>query len=157
MRKEKLIAFSGEHLYYEIWMLYGVTEKLRAGVKDIYHYNALLESFVVHASVILDFFYKPGHKIDDAKAIHYIDDIQQWNKILPSYAKHFRRFNMKRNKEVIHLSYKRLEVKPEHKNWGIVNLRNHISQLVDEFLRIANPEYLDPQIYSLASKPMTRS
>lgn len=149
MRKEKLIAFSGEHLYYEIWMLYGVTEKLKGGVRDIFVYNALLESFVVHASVILDFFYKPANKPDDAKAIHYMDSVEQWNAVLPSYAKYFRRFNMKRNKDVMHLSYKRLEVKPEQKRWGVIELSGHITRLIDEFLRLANPEYLDPKIYEL--------
>jgi len=87
IRKEKLIAFSGEHLYYEIWMLYGVTKKLQTEITDPYVYNALLESFVVHASIILDFFYKPQVKPDDAKAIHYLNSIEEWNNLLPSYAK----------------------------------------------------------------------
>ena len=52
---EKLIEFSGEHLYYEIWMLYHVNEALAKGVKDQCVYNALLESFVIHASILRSF------------------------------------------------------------------------------------------------------
>ncbi|MFA5261829.1 MAG: hypothetical protein WC450_11440, partial [Candidatus Omnitrophota bacterium] len=65
---QKLLAFSGEHLWYEINMLYGVMDILLKGVDDYYLYNALLEAFVLHASVILDFFYKPAVKPDDAHA-----------------------------------------------------------------------------------------
>ncbi len=144
-----LIAFSAEHLYYEVWMLYGVTEKLRQGLTDRYLYNALLESFVVHASIILDFFYKPQVKPDDAKAIHYLDSVGEWNALLPSYAKYFRRFNTKRNKEVIHLSYKRLDVKPEQKYWRVVETTSHIQKLFDKFLDLANPALIDPAIYQL--------
>lgn len=151
IRKEKLIAFSGEHLYYEIWMLYGVTERMNAGPDDDYIHNALLESFVVHASVILDFFYKPQVKPDDAKAVHYMNSIEAWNAILPSYAKYFRKFNKKRNKEVMHLSYKRLDVRPDQKRWGAFEVTANIRRLVDKFLEMADPALLDPRIYEFKS------
>ncbi len=147
--KEKLVTFSGEHLYYEIVMLYGATRMLQEGVTDMIVYNALLESFVIHASNILDFFYKPASQPDDAKAIHYVRNVKKWNEALPSYAKYFRKFNRKRNKEVTHLTYKRLDVKPHEKKWGSPEITKQIQHIVDCFLTQADPEHLHPNIYEL--------
>jgi hypothetical protein len=154
LSKKQLVDFSGEHLYYEIWMLYGVTQLLLNGVKNQYLFNTCLESFVVHASNILDFFYKPLLQPDDAKAIHFMDEEQaeQWQALLPSYSHHFKRFNRKRNKEVMHLSYKRLEVKPQEKPWGVKGIAEHIEELVNQFLRLANPTYIHPKMYELQTR-----
>ena len=147
--KEKLIEFSGEHLYYEIWMLYGVTDTLLKGVEDRYVYNALLESFVIHASIIIDFFYRPQVYDGDARALHYVDDIRAWRESLPSYERYFKKFHRKRNKEVVHLSYNRLDVKPEEKRWNARKVIKQIRKIVDRFLAQANPELLHPKMYEL--------
>jgi hypothetical protein len=156
--KKQLVDFSGEHLYYEIWMLYGVTQLLLEGVKNPYIFNTCLESFVIHASNILDFFYKPPLQPDDAKAVHFMDkeQVEAWKALLPSYAHHFKRFNRKRNKEVMHLSYKRLEVKPQEKSWGVENITGHIKELVNQFLRLANPAYIHPKMYELQSRQILK-
>ncbi len=149
---QRLIEFSGEHLYYEIDMLYGVARILHEqNIEDSYIYNALLESFVVHASNILDFFYRPQIKSDDARAVHYMDDLKKWSNLLPPYEKHFERFDNKRNKRVMHLSYKRLDVPTEEKKWGSPKITKEIQKLVDLFLDKADPRYLHPRIYTLRS------
>lgn len=145
----KLVSFSREHLYYEIDMLYGVSKVLWRGVKDPYLYNALLESLVIHASIIVDFFYKPAMKPDDAKAAHYMSDIKKWKEVLPPVNRHFRQFNKKRNKRVVHLSYNRLEVKPEDRKWDSPILTREIKKIVDLFLAHADPQRIDPQMYKL--------
>ena len=149
--KEKLIEFSGEHLYYEIDMLYGVSQTLWDGTSNFYLYNALLESFVIHASIILDFFYRPQDNPDDAKAAHYMKDIKKWKAVLPRKTADLENFIKKRNKEVVHLSYRRLEVKPEEKRWRSPRITNQIKKLVDLFLNHADPELLHPKIYELRS------
>src|SRR3989338_4855625 len=98
--KEKLLVFSREHLYYEVAMLYGVADNLLSTPVDIYVFNALLESFVIHASIIIDFFYKEAFKADDARAEHFVRDLKQWRKALPPMSMNLRVFNRKRNKEV---------------------------------------------------------
>lgn len=150
--KEKLIEFSGEHLYYEIWMLYGVTNSLLKGVEDEYVYNALLESFVIHASIIIDFFYRPQVYSGDARAVHYIPDVASWKEALPSYDRYFKKFHRKRNREVVHLSYKRLDVKPEEKKWNIRKIIKPIRKIVDLFLEKADPKLLHPQMQELRTK-----
>ena len=147
--KRVLIDFSGEHLWYEIRMLYGVSEALQKDVKDFYIYNALLESFVIHTSIILDFFYQPQDVTDDARAAHYMVDVRKWKKILPAHDPQFSKFHKKRNKEVVHLSYARLELKPEEKKWAVATLTNKIKHIVNLFLQYANPEVLHPKMYQL--------
>jgi len=150
--KEKLIEFSGEHLFYEIWMLFHVDEALTKGVKDQCIYNALLESFVIHASIIIDFFYRSEIYTGDARAIHYIDDKRAWRESLPSYEKYFKKFHRKRNKEVVHLSYNRLEVKLEEKHWNASKIMKQLRKIVDLFLERADPQLLHPRMYELKTK-----
>jgi len=150
--KKRLIDFSKEHLYYEIYMLYGSVETLENGAEDPYVYNALLESFVLHTSIILDFFYKPQIKPDDARAIHYIRNRKAWTGALPSYDKYFRKFGKKRNKALAHLTYKRLDATPEDKSWGAVLMVKQIKRIVDAFLDIADPQLIHPELYELRSK-----
>jgi len=146
---DKLTAFSQEHLYYEFAMLFGVVEILQRDVEDVYLYNALLESFVVHAANILDFFYRPPVKPDDARAEHFMDHPQAWRRLLPPYEKHFKKFDMKRNKRVVHLSYRRLDVRPEDRRWGIVKISKEIRKILKLFVKNANPRSLHPRIQEL--------
>jgi len=150
--KERLREFSGEHLYYEIAMLYGSVEKLQEGIEDDILYSALLESFVLHASIILDFFYKPQIKPDDARAIHYIKNRKAWANALPDYDKHFRKFGKKRNKALAHLTYKRLDATVEDKHWGAVPIVKQIKKIVDTFLEKADEDLIHPKLYELRSK-----
>jgi len=112
----------------------------------------LIESFVLHTSILLDFFYKPQVKPDDARAIHYIKDRKAWANVLPSYDKHFRKFAQKRNKALAHLSYKRLDVVGEEKRWGAVSMAKQIKKMVDAFLDKADPDLIDPKLLKLRSK-----
>ena len=133
-------------------MLYGVLDQLLKGVEDSCIYNALLESFVLHASVILDFFYKPPVKPDDARAVHYVRDADAFQKALPSFEQKFGGFTRKRNKEVVHLSYRRLYVRPEEKRWGAEKITKDIRRIVDIFLDHADPKKLHTKMYSLRTR-----
>lgn len=149
IKKEHLLAFSGEHLYYEFNMFFGLSKLLGKGVNDQYVYSALLESFIIHTCLILDFFYKPPRKADDASVVHFIDDIKKWKKLRPSYDKYFRKFHRRRSREVVHLSYKRLEVEKSEKLWNIAKVVPSVCQLFSAFLETANPELLHPNVHKL--------
>ncbi len=148
---EQLRQFSGEHLYYEIYMLYGVVDLLKTKPKfetDII-IDALIESFVIHTQIILDFFYIPQMKADDAKAIHFVKDIGLWKKNIPSYDRYFRKFNRRRSREVVHLTYSRLDVAAENKPWNIQKTTGHIKRVVNAFLDHAHPDRLHPRMFEL--------
>ncbi len=146
---EQLIEFSGEHLFYEIKMLYGIVDLLSQEKKlyDFYIYNALLEAAVIHTQIIIDFFYMPQMKADDAKAIHYIKDVKRWKSALPSYDRYFRKFNRRRSREVVHLSYSRLDIKGEDKPWYLLKTTTHIKRVVNKFLEHADKERLHPKMF----------
>ena len=141
-----LLKFSGEHLYYEIEMLYGVSRLIKEDKEGGIVYNALLESFVLHTSVILNFFYKMPLNPQEAKAVHYIKDLNAWRDILPPYNKYFIRFNKKRNREVAHLSYERLKVEYVEKVWDFTRLNEQLRLIIDLFLEHADPELLHPKL-----------
>ena len=94
----------------------------------------------------LDFFYKPQVKPDDAKAVHYIDNIRAWKAKLPPYDRYFRRFNRRRSREVVHLSYKRLEIRDDNKAWYSQKTMPQIKRIVKLFLDMAEPELVHPKL-----------
>jgi len=149
MTREQLAAFSGEHLYYELNMFFGISRLLKSGVHDQYVYSALLESFVIHTCLIIDFFYKPPRKTDDASALHFVRNIKKWKELRPSYDKYFRKFHRRRSREVVHLSYKRLEVEKAEKQWDLGKIVPPIRRLVSVFLEVADPQLLHPRMHKL--------
>ena len=56
---------------------------------------------------------------------------------------------MKRNKRVVHLSYKRLEVRAEDRRWGVTKIAKEIKKLLNLFVKNANPKNLHPRILEL--------
>lgn len=80
MRMVKLqnhAEFLAEHYLYEITML-RMTFKAIPRETDIWRRNALMESFAIHARVLMDFFIsKP--KNDDIVARHFIAPNINWN------------------------------------------------------------------------------
>lgn len=148
-----LREFSGEHLFYEIKMLFDVNDLLqKKGVEQGCVYNALLESFIIHAAIILDFFYKPPMKEDDATAVHFIRDVGRWKALRPPFDSYYRKFYRRRSREVVHLSYQRLQIKAEEKPWNIRKVTEQIRRIVDVFLETADPQRLHPNMYELRTQ-----
>lgn len=151
---KQLIEFSGEHLYYEIKMLFEAANLLTAmPASNQYVFCALLESFVLHTYNMLDFFYKPQIKPDDAKAYHYIKDFDGWKKALPAYESYFRLFNRRRNREVTHLSYKRMEVTGDTKSWHVQETTQKMKTIVGIFMKFADGKLLHPKLNEFKCHP----
>jgi hypothetical protein len=149
--KENLIKFSYEHLYYEIWMLYRICDILINGVADKCIENALLESHIMHARIILDFLYGKVRYDDDARIEDYMDNVSEWQSMLPPKDTLLEQIYQRGHKEIVHLSYKRLEVAPDKKQWEFYKITKAIMQRVNLFLDKANPELLDQKMYTLRS------
>ena len=74
-----LQEFSDEHLFYEIWMLCEMADRLiNRQYQDDVTKNAYVESFVVHSRNLLDFLYDKGTKDDDAIASDF-EETTPWN------------------------------------------------------------------------------
>ncbi len=76
MATEDELKRDAEHLDYEIWMLMEATERLR-GVKptssDPIERRALLESWLIHLRLLLEFFRTGKAKPDDLRAVDYFE------------------------------------------------------------------------------------
>jgi len=76
MASEDELKRDAEHLDYEIWMLMEVTERLR-GTKpvsvDPVARKALLESWLIHVRLLLEFFRTTKSRGDDLRAADYFD------------------------------------------------------------------------------------
>jgi len=58
-------------------------------------------------------------------------------------------FHRRRSREVVHLSYKRLDVKKSEKLWDIGKIMPSIRELVVVFLDVADPKIIHPRMYQL--------
>lgn len=117
---ERLRRFAEEHLLYKSGMLYEVTGKLmnRHHEDDLVVENALLESLGVHSRNLIDFLWldKPM-KDTDAIASDYVDD---WK--APAMSERLSEIKGRVGKEMVHLSYNRLDVPEDEKGWQVLGI-----------------------------------
>lgn len=117
---ERLRRFAEEHLLYEAGMLYEVTGKLmnRHHEDDLVVENALLESLGIHSRNLIDFLWldKPP-KDTDAIASDYVDD---WK--AQAMSKRLSGVKDRVGKEMVHLSYNRLDVPDDEKGWQVLGI-----------------------------------
>lgn len=116
-----------EHLYYEIWMLFEVTALLEKMIPITSLQNALLESFGIHAAILVEFFYDKGSHPDTARASDFFENTSDWQKLIPSYQPYFDPIRGRRNKELAHLSYDRLKVSLGDKPWNFGEISRQLS------------------------------
>lgn len=103
--------------------------------------NAFLESFAIHTRILKEFFHPSGAKDNVVLAEHYFDDRMTWRRVrgrLPKALDVDRRVGT----EIAHLTYDRLDVTPEAKNWNIPEIWMAMTQLVTTFVQHASPQRL---------------
>jgi hypothetical protein len=120
-----LRRFAGEHLLYEAGMLYELTVKLmnRHHKDDLIVENALLESFGVHSRNLIDFLWLDRPMKDtDAIAFDYVDE---WK--APAMSERLSRVKSRVGKEMVHLSYNRLDLPEDEKGWQVLGIGPEIT------------------------------
>jgi hypothetical protein len=118
----ELIAAS-QHLAYEVDMLAGLARELETvaqspGVLR----NALLESFTVHARTLLQFFYPTSPRAHDVLSNDYFDDVVAWRKTLGRQPKPLGQIGSRVAAEIVHLTYTRIALLPEARDWNITEI-----------------------------------
>jgi hypothetical protein len=118
--ESRLRRFAEEHLLYEAGMLYEVTVKLmnRHHEDDPVVEDALLESFGVHNRNLIDFLWldRPM-KHTDAIARDWIEGWQP-----PAMSERLANVKDRVGKEMVHLSYNRLDVPEDEKGWTVLGI-----------------------------------
>ena len=146
---DELRDFSGEHLNYEINMLYQTTIRLALRQTDQVIAFALLESFGIHVVIVLNFLLNKDIRTGDAAANDYVKDKNNWRNINSKYRKELDFLFWRRNKELAHLSYERRNVKPDMKDWNSLAITREISDLIDLFIDAADESLLHPNVTAL--------
>lgn len=107
--------------------------------------NALLESFTVHARILLDFLYADRPRKDDVIADDFFDDPTQWSKVRSPKSEALQKIHRRVGKEIAHLTYVRQDVTSETKPWAFIEIANEVSTTFSKFLSLVTPDLLGPR------------
>lgn len=138
---------ASNHLAYEYQMFNATAEKLAQPAPDKATTNAFIESFAIHARILMAFLFTEGRIDPDYDVIgeHFFSDPNVWyDKRKINKIKKPTEFdiNGRVGKEVAHLTYKRQEVTPEMKIWDITAIQKAINVAMETFLACVPNELL---------------
>lgn len=152
----ELQAYSKEHIWYEVRMFFGAGSNApfdhspQLEVQD----DALLESFVLHLRNLVNFFYPPKHiKADDAIAAEHFDSGEMPSVLLTNMLSTARE---RANKELSHLTWKRLAGHHAAKGWDFAALMRDMANAIEAFITMASPQKLDPDFVAGMKETITR-
>ena len=142
-RKVSELTRASNSLYYEIWMLLNLGRIMSVGIgrESVFINNALVESFMIHARVMLEFLYAENPRKDDIVAEDFLPDTEQWQDIRIPKTELLETVHNRVSKEAVHLTYARLEQTPETKQWAFLQIAEDFELVFDQFLELV-PTYL---------------
>jgi hypothetical protein len=115
------------------------------GQRQLGIHNALVESFTVHARVLLNVFYPAKPWPDDVLAKDFLDDPGTWEHSRPPLSPLLADVERRVGKEVAHLTYARLAVTPEQKQWRYHELARDMRVVVVTFINLVPSSRLDAE------------
>ena len=138
-RSQDELQYASDHLYYEIGMFTNLAHGLASGMSgESVINNALLESYTIHARILLDFLYAERPKADDVIAEDFFDDPAKWRNAMPQKSEKVQFAHRRVGKEVAHLTYARQDVTPETKPWPFIEIANEVNAVFAQFLHIVS-------------------
>ncbi len=157
---EKLYEYSGEHLAYEVEMLFSTGWKLLVDAQteqrtDAEHiaFMALLESFVIHLRGLGEFAFTDKRKYpDDVLAADFFDPPTQWAATRPACSPLLRESLKRADKEIAHLTTKRISGRPPEKVWPIGDLLPQMADILTAFVERASKQSLHPNVAGALAK-----
>lgn len=147
-----LQAYSGEHVFYEIDMLFGVGNLIAkracivaATPEDKQRLNNLvIEGFGIHVRNIVDFLYLPQDGTDVVAADFCVP--RDWEAACPPISMTLKAAKTRANKELAHLTTSRLSGNPPEKQWAAAALMVELNPLIKRFLVTARPTSLSHKL-----------
>lgn len=158
MNKSELdLKRSSEHLHYEFGMLNSLAQIMAMNIAgNGVLTNAMLESFAIHVRGLVFFLFPEKPKPDDVLASHFVLNIADWEKARGSKPEILKKAQARAGKEIAHLTYARLEVTPEAKQWAFLEITNEINRVIKIFLQHADRNLLSdswmPTITQMGTK-----
>ena len=92
---------------------------------------AQLESFLLHARVLRDFFFRKPKFDDDVVAEHFLPD---WSAHRASLGPYLTAHELRLNKALAHLTTMRLDYDKAEKKWEVSTIRDELQPVIDSFL-----------------------
>lgn len=139
---DELKSFAKEHLWYDIWMLFALADYLENGVVDVAlsgrtdkglpARNAVIEAFAIHARALSDFFFWPDAQPRENDALA-ADFVPGWTKPERTPALTRPAVTKRVGFEIAHLSYGRLTVAQNTKDWSYSKIANEMAVIVQDF------------------------
>lgn len=156
-RTEDELRAASDHLAYEISMLRSSGHALLSGISlgDAVR-NALLESFTIHARVLLDFLYAEDPHRDDVIAEDFFQSPDVWLKARPQKPPSLDFISRRVGKEVAHLTYARQGVTPEAKSWPVQAILADFETVLRAFIELVPKNLLGVRWQFGGSEPAQR-
>ena len=116
---------------YEVWMLRSLANILAIDNPStgVIH-NALVESFLIHARILIEFLYKNKTREDTVRASQYFTSDSHWESIRPKKTELLEKTEKDAHKYLAHLTYTRLQ---EKKQWPYIKIANDIETVLKVF------------------------
>ena len=122
-------------VHYEARMLRHTSQLLASGaLGDGALRNAVLESFLIHARGLDDFFYRDRQWSDDLLAGDFIVAPSSWVQVRPAKPQELQDVRERTGKEIAHLTYKRTPGVAIEKEWPFVAIRDALESVFEAFL-----------------------
>lgn len=141
VNQSNLQEMAYEHISYEIEMLNFSAEKLTRGNLSRSENNAFLEDFLLHARCIIDFLYVDGpSRSDDIIAKDFFINAKVYLNQRSPISESLKKLRRRAGKELVHLTYSRLGVTPEIKQWQVTSLWKEINNALSVFFKCLTDE-----------------
>jgi hypothetical protein len=152
-RTENELQRSLDNLSYEISMFQRLTQGMLSGIagEGVIN-NALLESFAIHVRALLGFFYSENSQDDDVIAEDFFLEPDKWKNNRPLKTETLKNANRKANKEIVHLTYERLNVTTDQKPWEFDKIANDLQVVIGFFLNSIPSNLLNPKLEVLRNE-----
>jgi hypothetical protein len=133
--KSELDDVLKHHVLYELNMLIIIANAVVSGIAGKSPLNnSLIESFAIHVRNLIDFLWPVKPSNDHVISNDFFGN-NEWITIRPEIPVILKKARIRANKEISHISYDRLKVKPENKPWDFISITNEISSVMDLFIK----------------------
>jgi hypothetical protein len=146
------LATGAENLEYQVMMLRATSSMLEkqmypAGILR----NAIMESWAVHARVLLNFLSSESTHYDDVLAVHFFADRARWTGLPAQVLDNLGRVSRTVGIEMAHLGYARGHVVPDQDQWPYADLTRELNEALALFAAAA--DLLDERLKAYLSQP----
>ena len=156
LSESELMAYSAEHLRYEMQMFFATAQILsRMSLSDNSSdlekicSNAYMESFVIHLRNLSEFLYPKRSKKNSVIAEDFFTNPMDWKRLRPKESKVLQHARERSHRELAHLTSDRLNVTPSAKQWAFIALATEIKCLLETFANSAYPARIDACIKTI--------